>query len=443
MVDLKDKIAVLGLGYVGLPFAAALAHVGYRVIASDIDKEKIDLLMKEKIPFYEPGLKETLEKNKDRIEYTNDNSYAIRNSDVVFVTVGTPINNGEDPDFTQVDQVAEEIGKNLRKGQLIIFKSTLVVGTTEERILSKLELISNLKAGRDFYLAYCPERTIEGLALYEIYTLPKIVGGINKESSLKAEKILRKLGGPVNIVSSSRVAEMCKLVDNLYRATNIAFANELGAVCEQIGINMFEVASAVNNSYPRTQIFKPGLGADGPCLSKDPQIFKYSALKNNVRTPVTDGTILQNKLATLRVVGMAKEFILKNNLDKINLALIGLAFKGFPETDDLRGSPAIKILDALKKENVAMNSVKLYDPLVRKFLNYDLSNSITEAVENANVILFLNNHPKIMNLEFEHIIDKISKPAFILDAWGNINHSEIPEGINYFRIGKGNNFLKD
>ena len=269
----KDRIAIFGLGYVGLPFTAALANVGFNVIGVDIDNDRIEMLKKGNIPIYEPGLEETLRKNKNKIEYTTDSAYATRNSNSIFLTVGTPLKANDEPDYTQVDSCIEIIGKNLRKGRLIILKSTVPIGTTEEYIAPKLESLSGLKAGDDFYLVFCPERTIEGLALHEIYHLPKIIGGINKESSLKAEKIMKKLGGKVSIVSSPRVAEMCKLVDNLYRTTNIAFANELGMVCEKIGIDANEVASIVNNSYPRTNIFSPGLGADGPCLSKDPLIL--------------------------------------------------------------------------------------------------------------------------------------------------------------------------
>ncbi len=438
-MELKEKIAVFGLGYIGLPFTAALAHVGYKVIGVDIDEKKIAMLKNGEVPIYEPGLKETLEKNKNRIEYTNESSYAMQNADAIFVTVGTPLKDEGEPDYSQIDSCMNGIGKNLRRGQVIILKSTVVVGTTEEHVKPGLEKVSGLRAGEDFYLVFCPERTIEGLALHEIYNLPKIIGGINEESALRAERIMKKLGGKTTIVSSIKVAEMCKLVDNLYRATNIAFANELGMLCEKLNLDANEIVSTVNNSYSRTMIFKPGLGADGPCLSKDPQIFRHMALKHGVPVPVVEGCIKQNKYSTLRIAEMVKNHILKNNLEKINLAIIGLAFKGFPETDDLRGSPALKILETLKNEEIHLDSVKLYDPLVKHFMDYELSGSLGEAIEGSNIILFLTNHPNIMNLELEHIAEKIKKPAFIIDAWSNINTDLIPKEIKYFKIGKGVN----
>src|SRR3989344_689735 len=438
MTELNKTVSVIGLGYIGLPFCAALANVGYKVIGVDIDNEKISMLKRGEVGIHEPGLKETLDKYKQRIEYTVDGAYAVQNSDIIFVTVGTPVNENDEPDYRQLDSCIEIIGKNLRNGQLVMLKSTVIIGTTEDYVSPRLEKISGLKAGEDFYLVFCPERTIEGLALHEIYNLPKIIGGINKESSIIAEKIMRRFGGKTKIVSSPRAAEMCKLVDNLYRTTNIAFANEMGMLCEKIGIDAEEVVSAVNSSYPRTNLFRPGLGADGPCLSKDPIIFRQSAMKSKIATPVIDGCIIQNRFSTYRIAEMVKQYILKNSLDKINLTIIGLAFKGFPETDDLRGSPAIKILDVLKKEKIHLDAVKLYDPLVKKFMNYELSESMGDALADSNVILFLTNHPQIMNVDIEDISKKISKPAFIIDAWNNIEAKNIPEGINYFRIGKGN-----
>lgn len=436
MVDLKNRISVWGLGYIGLPFAAALAHVGYKIIGVDIDKNRIEMLKQGKIPFYEPGLRESLENNKSRLEYTHDTEYAMKNSDTIFVTIGTPIDEKNNPIYSQLDSCVDSIGKHLKKEQLVILKPTVTIGATEERVAPRLESLSGLKAGKDFYLAFCPERTVEGEVLREIFSLPKIIGGINKESAHRAEKIIKRLGGKVMIVSSPRVAEMCKLVDNMHRSHNIAFANEVGLVCESSNINALEVISAVNSGYVRNKIFRPGLGADGPCLSKDSYIFRFSALEHGTETPVTDGCISQNKLSTFRVVNLVKDFAKQHNLSSINLALVGLAFKGFPETDDPRDSAAMKILKALKEEkDISLSSVGLYDPLVKQFMNHQLSPTITDAVTNANVVMFLTDHPRVMNLELEHIFEKLQKPAFIFDAWGNLKFETLPKEINYKRIG--------
>src|SRR3989338_2383335 len=403
MDDLKNKIAVFGLGYIGLPFTAALANVGYKVIGVDIDKEKVEMLKKGEVMIYEPGLKEILEKHKSKVEYTTDSSYAMEHADTILVTVGTPVDENEQPNYNHIDSCIEDIGKNLKKGHLIILKSTVVIGTTEEYVAPLLEKLSGLKAGEDFYLAFCPERTIEGLALHELYNLPKIVGGINKESSERCKKVVERLGSKVFIVSSPEVAEVCKLIDNIYRSINIGFANEVGMLCEHLGINAHEVVNTVNASYNRTNIFTPGLGADGPCLTKDPIIFKYSAQKIGSPYIMADACIDINLFSTYRFMDMIQQFLEKNAVSNPKIALIGLAFKGFPETDDIRGSPALKLFEKLKNitiKNVKHISFSFYDPIITSFNGTTSSNSLEDAVENADIILFLTDHRALMNVDF-------------------------------------------
>lgn len=437
MVDLQQKVAVLGLGYIGLPLTAALANAGYEVIAVDLSHEKIENLKKGIVYIYEPGLRETLANEKHKIEFTTDDAYAIKNSDVVFVAVGTPIKEDSSPDYTQLNSCLKSIGENLKKGQLVFLKSTVFLGTTELYALPLLEKLSGLKGGEDFYLAFCPERTSEGQVMHEIHVLPKIVGGINKESTERAVKVMKKLGGKIMAVSSPKIAEMCKLLDNLYRANNIAFANEVAEVCEKAGLNAEDVISTVNSGYLRTKIFKPGLGADGTCLTKDPEIYRYSAMMHNVKTPLTDGSILQNKHSTKKLVEMIKKFSIEHKTIPLNIAVVGAAFKGMPETDDTRDATSVKIINALMKEDLAISSLKAFDPRAESFLGKPVTKSISEAVTGANVILFLTNHPRIMNLEFEHIKNKIRNPSLIIDAWGNLEIKKLPQGVQYHRIGHG------
>ncbi|MDD5193393.1 MAG: nucleotide sugar dehydrogenase [Candidatus Nanoarchaeia archaeon] len=439
MMSLEKKIAVFGLGHIGLPFTAALAHVGFEVIGVDPDRAKIDGLNRGEVPFYEPGMAETLNRNKRLIKYTTDADTGVKDSDAIFITVGTPLKSDHTPDYSQIDSCTREIAKNLRRGQLVVLKSTVVLGTTENYFKPNLESASGLKAGTDFYLAFCPERTVEGLAMHELYTLPKIIGGINPESSEQAKRILERLGGSVTIVSSPRVAEMCKLADNIYRATNIGLGNEFGLLCEQASIDSGEFIAAVNKSYPRTNLFRPGLGADGPCLEKDPCIFRYSAQQHGIsRTPMIDACIEQSDYSTLRLADMAEGFRKANGLEEIDLAMIGLSFKGFPETDDLRGSPALKILEKMKADRTPLRTVKLYDPLVEGFPGQRVCKTLDEALDGSNVAMFLTNHPQIMRLNPQKIAGLLGKPSLLIDAWGNLDgYGQGIAGVTYFRVGKG------
>src|SRR5262249_13209270 len=219
-------------------------------------------------------------------------------SDVLCITVGTPVDERGRPNTSNIDDVASELGARVRPGQVIILRSTVVPGTTVA-IAERLGRLSQLKPGRDFFVSFCPERTIEGVALYELYNLPTIVGGINAESTARTVDVMQRLGTRIITVSSPTVAELCKLAGNIYRALIVAFAKESGSVCERAGVDAYEVVQAVNSAYHRTNIFRPGLGADGPCLSKDPWILRHFADSMAVATPVIDAANHTNRMATL------------------------------------------------------------------------------------------------------------------------------------------------
>ncbi len=436
----KSTVAVFGLGYIGLPLAVAFAKVGYKVIGVDIDEGKISRLKETyTAEIFEPGLNETLQLCRDKITFTTSADFAIENSYALVITVGTPLMDPKTPNLEFIKSITSTIGKKLKRGQLVILKSTVLIGTTENLVKTWLEEISKLKAGKDFFLSFCPERTIEGLALHELYTLPKIVGGINPQSTDAAAEILQKLGGPVVKVSSPTVAELCKLVDNLYRAINISFANEIGLVCEAAGIDAAEVVSAVNTSYKRTSIFNPGLGADGPCLSKDPQIFSYFAQQNNFETNLADVAIKENEKATLRVADIVKKFAAEKKLANPKIAFAGLAFKGFPQTDDQRGSPAIKIHSKLKKE-LGGFEVSSFDPLIKTFEGQKTQPDFVSCIKGANIVLFLTNHKIISNVDPKMILKHAAKPLLVVDCWHNVLEPKIlrdTANVSFFRVGDG------
>ncbi|HJX05506.1 MAG TPA: nucleotide sugar dehydrogenase [Candidatus Nanoarchaeia archaeon] len=436
----KRTVAVIGLGYIGIPFVAALANVGYYVVGVDIDNEKVRKLSKSYIsPLYEPDLDETLKASKDSIEFTSDYSYAMKKCESVFITVGTPLSETNQPDYKYVDLAIDSIGPHLKPGHIIILKSTVIPGTTEEYVKPRLEKLSGLVAGKDFFLGFCPERTLEGRALYEIYNLPKIIGGINQESTKKITELMAKLGGKIITVSNPSVAEMCKLVDNSYRAMNIGFANEVGMVCEKTGISAHEVVSAVNDAYARTNMFRPGLGANGPCLSKDPVIFSYSAQKHGITTEMINSSISINKKSDLRLASIALDFLKKHGIKKPRVALVGLAFKGFPETDDTRESAALKIRKSLLENNPDI-SFSYHDPLVKEINGQKVVPSIFECTKRAHVVMFLTNHPRIMNVDSVQLVASLAKPCLIIDSWRNVNdYNKIlkQKDVSVFRIGIG------
>lgn len=431
-----EKVGVIGLGHLGLPLSVVLAKVGYSVIGVDVDREKVEKLQKGSgADIYEPRLDELLAAHKERLSFTTDYKDLTKCS-TVFITVGTPVDKRGDPDYTYMDSAIESLGPHLQKGQLMVLKSTVVPGTTKDYFVPRLEELSGLRAGKDFFAVYCPERTIEGDAVRELQVLPKIIGGIDDESIRRAEEIMGALGGKIISVSSPRVAELAKIYDNVSRAMNIALANELGMVCEKAGVDSYELVSAVNNSYDRTHLFFPGLGADGPCLSKEPCILRHYMRAKEVPSPVVDACVEMNTMSTRRIAEMISDFA--EGLVKPVISLVGVAFKGVPETDDTRDSPAAKIHNTLKDRGGM--EFRFCDPLVNEFAGEKVCKSLEDCVKDANVVVFLTNHSDFMGVDPKLILSKAGRPLKIIDCWHNLEDAkrrDIPEDVEIFRVGDG------
>ena len=436
----SNTVAVIGLGYIGLPILASLARCGNRVFGIDTDENRIKQLRETYAPnFYEPELREILQEYRHNIEFTTDYKHASECS-TVLITVGTPLQDDQTPSYDQLD-AAMGIGRYISKGCTVILKSTVIPGTTEQYVIPRLEQLSGLHAGRDFYVAFCPERTVEGAAIRELSTLPKIIGGIDKESTERAASFLSQLGDKIIKVSSPKVAELCKLVDNTFRAMNVAFANEIGMMCEQVGIDAYEVVAAVNNSYERTKLFTPGLGADGPCLHKDCHIFRTYARSNKADSSLVDASVTKSTESTLRIEAIVSRFIEDKKIEKPVISLVGLAFKGSPPTDDIRESTALKIYEEFLKNTRFSDFIfRFHDPLVSRFCETDVCATFTECVQEANVVMFLTNNPDLMNIDAHDIAASAGRPLLIIDCWHNVTNLKSianDDNIDVFQVGSG------
>lgn len=434
----NNTIAIIGLGHIGLSIAAAFANSGNYVFGIDTNQSRIKQLQDtHQSDFYEPGLSEMLERCKDRIRFTVDYKY-VSECGAILITVGTPLKDDKTPNYEHL-AAAMQIGKYIKRGCIIILKSTVAPGTTEHYVIPKLEELSGLRAKRDFHIAFCPERVVEGRALHELATLPKIIGGIDTESTERAASVLEQLGGKAVTVSSPTVAELCKLVDNTYRAMNITYANEIGMMCEKLSIDAYEVVSAVNNSYARTHLFKPGLGADGPCLHKDCQIFRTIAREYNIDSPMIDACVASSEYSTTRIVVLISHFIETSRIEKPMLSIAGLAFKGNPETDDTRDAAATRIYQALSQRKEFDRLVfKFYDPIVRSFLGTDVCRTLEECVQSANIVMFLTNHPDLLNIDARDILKWAGRPLLIIDCWHNLRdlrEISAERDVEVFQIG--------
>ena len=434
------KICVIGLGYVGLPLSVSLADAGFSVLGVDINEKVVEKINKGIPPFFETGLKEAIKRNLGlKFEATSNTEYAMKECDSVFITVGTP-NSGSRIDTDTLIKAARNIGRYLRKNQLIIMKSTVPVGFTEDVLKSILEEESGLHGGRDFSLAFVPERILEGRALEEFRTIPKIVSGDNKESIKRVSDIIGKLGGKIVEVSSIKSAEMIKLIDNINRDVSFAFGNEIGLACETLGVDVFEVIQAANQSYPRNEIMVPSIGVGGSCLTKDTFILANQLMENNFKPNLMLLARQINTEMPYHILKKVKQVFQEINrpLKGAKIFILGLAFKGYPETDDIRHSPSEIIIKELKKMNV---NVVGYDPKVSveqaKHLGVEKT-SFENGFKEADAIIIATNHPSYSKLDFKKVAKEMKTSPIIIDGWRTINPIYAKKiGFKYKGIGQG------
>lgn len=277
------KVGVIGLGYVGLPLALAFAEAGFKVLGFDLQQKRVDLVNQGKS--YIAGVSEdnlSFVVSKKFLEATTSQD-RLDEVDAICICVPTPLTKTKEPDLSYVIRESEEISERLKPGQLVILESTTYPGTTREIVLPVLER-SGLKAGSDFYLAFSPERVDPGNKKYTVKNTPKLVGGINQESTRLAELVYKQVADVVVPVSCPEVAEMTKVFENVFRGVNIALVNELAQLCERIGISVWEVIDAASTKPFGYMPFYPGPGVGGHCIPLDPYYLANKAKELDFHT---------------------------------------------------------------------------------------------------------------------------------------------------------------
>ena len=336
-----------------------------------------------------------------------------------------------------IEAAARDIAGNMHDGALVILRSTVKVGTTRD-VVSPILAAS----GKRFDIAMCPERTLEGKALQELREVPQIVGADTQEVADRAASVFRKLTNSIVLVSDLETAEIVKLVGNTFRDVQFAFANEVARLCDAFGVSAHEVISSGNLGYNRTNIPLPGL-VGGPCLEKDPHILEESARSRGMGLEITSAGRLVNERQPEETVRFISSEIDKRDLPSpLRINILGMAFKGLPETGDLRGSMAIQVLDALKKAHPTAET-GIYDPvtspdvLAAEFPDERVYNRFDDAISGASVVVIANNHPSLGAISPRTISEFIAPNGFVFDYWNHFSH--LPEsefGDSYFAVGR-------
>ena len=401
-MDLNSKIdnksatiGVMALGYVGLPLAKAFWSAGFNVMGYDVDQNKIDMLSKGECylkHFGDDFVKEMTD--TDRFEATCDMG-RLGEADVIFVCVPTPLGKHLEPDLSFVAKAAESIAKTLRPGQLISLESTTYPGTTREIMLGPLEA-TGLKCGEDFYLAYSPEREDPGRKDHSTQTIPKLVGGIDQASGELAHKVYKEGIAEVILVSSAEVAEAAKILENVYRAVNIALVNELKVIFTKMGIDIWEVVDAAKTKPFGFQAFYPGPGLGGHCIPIDPFYLTWKAREFGETTKFIElaGQINHEmpRFVVDRTVWALNQA--GKSVKDAKVLVLGLAYK--PDVDDIRESPSFEIIEQLVAigANVSYNDPHV--PETHKMRKYNLGMQSVElnqdTLKDYDCVVISTNH---------------------------------------------------
>lgn len=406
---IRDKTAVvgiLGLGYVGLPLAVAFAEASFRVIGFDIQQNRADSVNRG-VSYIADISSERLAAVCARIEATTDPA-RLKAMDTISVCVPTPLTRTKEPDLSYVIGTAEMIGKNLQPGQLVVMESTTYPGTTREVIQPILER-SGMKAGTDFYLAYSPERIDPGNKKYSIKNTPKLVAGINAESTSLAELLYRQVADRVIPLSSPETAELTKIFENVFRSVNIALVNELSLLCRKIGIDVWEVIDAASSKPFGYMPFQPGPGVGGHCIPLDPYYLASKAREYDFHTRFIELAAEINEQMPYNVTTWITEALNQRNVSLSGAAVLVLGASYKKNIGDIRVSPSLKIIQLLR-ENGAV--VTYNDPYVPKInIGGETLASVEineERLASADCVVIATDHS---DYDYEYIVGK-SKLVF-------------------------------
>jgi UDP-N-acetyl-D-glucosamine dehydrogenase len=378
----KDiQIGIIGCGYVGLPLALRFADVGHRVTGFDLDQSKIEKLNAGQ-SYIQHIPAEKIRQHVEAKHFTATTDFGVlKQMDAVLICVPTPLDARREPDLTYVEQTAEAIAPNLQRSQLIVLESTTYPGTTEELVLPILEK-SGLKCpiardheniATDFYLAFSPEREDPGNKQYGLAQIPKVVGGINPPSRRAAMGLYAQIVSRVVPVTSTRAAEMVKLLENIFRCVNIAMVNELKQLCLRMDLDIWEVIDSAATKPFGFMPFYPGPGLGGHCIPVDPYYLSWKAREYDFSTRFIELAGEINTEMPYHVVNAVAGALndRQKSIKGSKILLLGVAYK--KDVDDLRESPSLKLLELLTERGANLDYNDPYFPALHKMRHYDFS----------------------------------------------------------------------
>lgn len=422
----NKKILVIGLGYIGLPTAAMFSKAGFDVSGYDINEKVVDALNQGEV-FVEEGVTELIREGLScgRLRGVKE----IQPADVFLICVPTPIRADKSSDMSIVEAATENIAKVIQPGNLVILESTSAPGTCTDRILPIVEKNTGLRAGKDYFLAHSPERVIPGNLLYELRHNHRIIGGIDRISAEMTRDLYQSFVEAEIFLTDTTTAEMAKLMENTYRDVNIALANETAKICEEKGVNVWELIE-LTNKHPRVNLHQPGPGVGGHCIAVDPWFMvelsdrsKMIRLGRDINDSMPDH--VHARIRTL--------------LPKGRITILGMTYK--PNTDDFRESPVLKLAKKLVEDG--NYDVVLTDPYAgTKGISVAGATVVTDvydALKDADLLLMGVNHKAYDDFDYEEAAQRMRHKR-IYDTRNSMD-AELAKsfGFEYILLGNGKN----
>lgn len=429
----REKVAVVGLGYVGIPLASLLADKGYAVVGIDVDPQRVKDVNDARMPLKgdEPGLPELLEKvvNKGWLTASLDFTEC-EGAKTVFVCVDTPIDAQMRPDNRRMIAAAKRIGENISKGAMVIVESTIAPGTMLGTVAPIIEGTSGLRLGKDFKLAHCPERVMPGRLLHNLMQYDRVVGALDDESARRAKAIYSKLTKGKLHKTGLTTAEVVKTAENAYRDVQIAFANEISSICEKLGVDAFEVRELVNTS-PYRNMHLPGAGVGGHCLPKDPWLLAFGGREAQ---PVLIPTArMVNDGMPFHVAELVADALREMKVRKSSavVAVLGAAYMG--DSGDTRNSPTAALISCLE----GVKEIRVHDPFVDDLYGVNVLRKASDALRGADVAVFMVEHREYAKVT-PATLKKHMRRLAVVDGRNLLSEKRMTRaGFVYRGIGKG------
>ncbi|MCC7550226.1 MAG: nucleotide sugar dehydrogenase [Methanobacterium sp.] len=392
MIKENSLITIFGLGHMGLPTAALLAQSGLKVLGVDINKKTVEMVNSGQSPIMEPGLDELVRKTVQEgyLSATNDMVEAVKSAEIIMIIVPTPVDGNKKSDLSAVISASKSISEGLKEGAMVIVESTVPPGTCDNLVIPLLET-SGLKAGTDFKIAYTPERALPHNTIYEMTHNARVIGGIDPPSAKRAASLYQRITkGQIIMVQNLVTAEMVKLMENTYRDTNIALANELALVCDSMGVDAIEAIQAANH-HPRVNIHTPGPGVGGHCLSIDPYFIVETAREKGVETNLIKTSRQVNEAMPQEVAKIIQQALKETGktIKGSKIGILGVAYKG--NVADARETPAEPLIKILKDKGA---EVYVNDPYVSPEIinNWGVQIVDLENALNCDCVVLLTDH---------------------------------------------------